>query len=110
VVSELTGCTVFAAARADDEGKRRRVDVVGLSGIRQQDEWVPEPRKEHPIAVHSTGVAGSLSLTASVSPRPVPMKCCGHERGEHRAILPQWFRLCRAIVDGQPCLCRKLAF
>jgi hypothetical protein len=52
----------------------------------------------------------SPGAVATIHPQHVPMKCCGHERNEHRAILPAGFRLCRVMADGQPCLCRKLAY
>ena len=62
------------------------------------------------MAIDSPGVARVSELTESLRPQQVPMKCCGHERCKHRAILPDGFRLCRIIVDGQPCLCRNLAY
>jgi hypothetical protein len=62
------------------------------------------------MVLQSPGVARVGESTWSSGLQPAPMKCCGHERGSHRAIVPDGFRLCRVSVEGQTCLCRKLAY
>ena len=62
------------------------------------------------MVLQSPEVAWVRESTWSPRLQPVLMKCCGHERGKHRAFLPDGFRLCRVIIDGQPCLCRELAY